>query len=1171
MSLLDLGEKIRKILNVSTQNLRAWGQVATQPKLRQEYSQRVAKPAIQSKINRAAVSLAGPNFSNWSQDLEEDYRKRGVFQGLQSTFNPLLMNKHVYPIAEPIVSKLRVGRYKLSKQWEKEQPYMKAQLRAGVSLPPETPASYFLTKTPIGQKVRAAIEKPRIPYGKPGTFLTTKKPQIGWKQPGKLLTSFLTERPETTQVRAKLQRGEDLTGEEKRIAQIASQQQMMGFTGGVKTVRGVNPQMARKILNVKKGATAKEINKAFRILAKKEWPRTIQEVASKNKTTAARIVGEAKDILLNEAKKIKIVPRLGGAVEGVSRKAELPIKIKGELPKIKVPESPRIKIIQGGDPVQKVINALKGAPRVRTKQEALYALERAKRTAKVAGVGKMVGGEKGYFAQLGQLKGKLPKVEFESIRKQISQDDIDSLFNKVEQSTTLLPLEKVSTKTGLSKLLGAEGGSVPTKGELKLLNEVFPPEFVQAVLDKRSLTKKLFQAGVEALNVPRAIMATADMSAPLRQGVFLIGRPKTWGPAFKSMVKSFFNEKSYQGMMDDIKSRPTYKAMRRNKLSLTELDGMLTSREETFMSQLPERIPLFGKVARASNRAYVGFLNKLRADTFDDLYRTAQSQNLVKGNPKLTHDIANFVNAATGRGGLGKLEGAAVALNSTFFSPRLMASRLNLLNPAYYAKLEPFVRKQALKSLFTFLGTGLTVLTLAKMGGAKVGSDPRSADFGKIKIGNTRLDIWGGFQQYVRLAGQLISGKLISSTTGKEYTLGEGYKPITRLGIMGRALEYKEAPVISFATALLKNQDVFGQKPNWGAEVINRFTPMVVQDMYDLYKERGLVGIGMATPAIFGIGVQTYGEQVPIKDVTATGKPKVSFINKPGLGEDVWAKITGDKREEIISDPTLYPEYLRKKQAKVALDKAKQEARKKGIKISATEPALTIGLPKEEEASKELYKDAVSKVKSLESRLLTMPYEPREKINEISREYDIREKQNELERYKRLLNKFETERPEQVFEYKIDTYRSGGGQKVDTRAKWVADTLRGLEGKERQEMINRLWDEKVITKGASGVAQYLKDNFNLDVWNYTSSTGSTGKGRKTTKAKAVKKVSYRKISIPKVKMTKIRHRKMPVLKIAKPPTMKTTARKARKIPMPAYKAPTIKISKPKGLTVGRYR
>ena len=105
-------------------------------------------------------------------------------------------------------------------QWEKEKPYLEAQIRSRVSLLPETLASRFLTKTPTGQRVRTAIEKP----------------QIGKVQPGKLLTSFLTERPEVAQVREKLQRGEDLTPIEKQTADQALIDFAMKVTGGVKQV-----------------------------------------------------------------------------------------------------------------------------------------------------------------------------------------------------------------------------------------------------------------------------------------------------------------------------------------------------------------------------------------------------------------------------------------------------------------------------------------------------------------------------------------------------------------------------------------------------------------------------------------------------------------------------------------------------------------------------------------------------------------------------------------------------------------------------------------------------------------------------------------------------------------------------------------------------------------------
>lgn len=508
------------------------------------------------------------------------------------------------------------------------------------------------------------------------------------------------------------------------------------------------------------------------------------------------------------------------------------------------------------NPVQKITQALKEAKPIRAKQEALYTAERTKRVGAVVEAGK-AGGEQGYFNQLGALKGELPKVQFTGIRDKIAQPDIDSLFNTIEAHPNLLPLEKVTAKTGLAKLLGEEGGAVPTEGQLKLLGDVFPKDFIKIVTDKKPFLQKAGEGIAEVLNVPRALMASFDLSAPLRQGVFLVGRPKQWMPAFGDMFKYAFSEKAYQGLLQDIQKRPTYALMRESKLPITDIGAGLTGREEKFMSNLAEKIPVIGKIVRASDRAYTGFLDKLRADTFDDLIKSAQKQG-IKVEGKVLNDISSFVGAATGRGKLGALENSAVILNSTFFSPRLMASRINLLRPDYYIKLDPMVRKEALKSLLTFGGTALSVLSLAKMGGAQVGIDPRSADFGKIKVGNTRYDIGGGFQQYIRAAAQLITGEHISSTTGVKTTVGEGYKPLTRLDIASRFIETKEAPVASFATMLLKGQTSLGKKPEIPTEIANRFTPMVIQDMQDLYKERGLEGITMGIPAIFGTGVQTY-------------------------------------------------------------------------------------------------------------------------------------------------------------------------------------------------------------------------------------------------------------------------------------------------------------------------
>ena len=550
--------------------------------------------------------------------------------------------------------------------------------------------------------------------------------------------------------------------------------------------------------------------------------------------------------------------------------------------------------------VERVTDAVKAAKPIRQSQEALMSAERSKRLGRVMGIRGQVGGEAGLRAELGALKGRLPKPTFESIRAKLGQGEIDGLMNDLNASPKLDPWEALTAKIGLSKLFAPSGGEVPTLNELSLLKRVFGPGLPDALTRQRPFLQKLGLNFAEAINLPRALMATADLSAPLRQGVFLVGRPHQWLPAFGHMVKQFFSEKTFQASQQQIRARPTYAHMQKAGLSLTDIGASLTQREEVFMSRFAERIPGVGAVSRASNRAYVGFLNKLRADVFDDLWKKGNVLGLTD-DPHFTDSLGRFINAATGRGNLpGALERASVALNGLFFAPRLMASRINLLlNPKFYLDLHPSVRKEALASLLTFAGTGLTVLGLAKMNGAQIGTDPRSADFGKIKVGDTRYDIWGGFQQYVRAAGQLISGKYISTTTGREITLGEGYKPLTRKEILQRQVESKSAPVLSFVLGWLEGTS-FGEKFKPAAEVVDRFIPMAVQDVSDLIRERGpALGLAMGLPAFLGVGVQTYGDQLPMLERTKQGAEALRFRQQPTLGERAVNAVTGARVSNV--------------------------------------------------------------------------------------------------------------------------------------------------------------------------------------------------------------------------------------------------------------------------------
>ena len=70
---------------------------------------------FESGINRGAVSLGGPSFSNWTQDLIQDVKKRGLIEGAHDLLNPLVANPRINPIIEPIISNVRMANYKIGR------------------------------------------------------------------------------------------------------------------------------------------------------------------------------------------------------------------------------------------------------------------------------------------------------------------------------------------------------------------------------------------------------------------------------------------------------------------------------------------------------------------------------------------------------------------------------------------------------------------------------------------------------------------------------------------------------------------------------------------------------------------------------------------------------------------------------------------------------------------------------------------------------------------------------------------------------------------------------------------------------------------------------------------------------------------------------------------------
>ena len=385
-------------------------------------------------------------------------------------------------------------------------------------------------------------------------------------------------------------------------------------------------------------------------------------------------------------------------------------------------------------------------------------------------------------------------------------------------------------------------------------------------LSRRSKAQKVYDTALEVLNTSRAIMTSADVSAPLRQGAFItLAHPLRSLKSFPEMFKAFASEKAafrVQESLSDPAQRPNAALYRQAGLDLTETGTTGITRrkmEEAYQSRFARKIP----IVAGSERAYSTFLNLLRADSFD-----AMVKNLGKGGKVTDAEakaIANFVNVATGRGKYGqKAEQATQFLNSIFFAPKYAWSRFQLIGGQPFYGGNARTRRAIAKEYARFLIGAGVVVGLAQLAGGKVEEDPRSSEFAKLRFGNTRVDMFGGLTQVTTLLARLGTGKTITAK-GKEMPLriAEGQKKKfgqrTVPDLLTRFLRQKLSPPVSAIVDIASGENVVGERVTPAAVLKERVTPLSFGDIYDAMKEQGVAkGTAFGLLSLLGAGTSTY-------------------------------------------------------------------------------------------------------------------------------------------------------------------------------------------------------------------------------------------------------------------------------------------------------------------------
>jgi hypothetical protein len=423
-----------------------------------------------------------------------------------------------------------------------------------------------------------------------------------------------------------------------------------------------------------------------------------------------------------------------------------------------------------------------------------------------------------------------------------SLDEINELGAELAARMAQRPsLEEQLTKS----VEGARGG-----GAGKPPEPPKPPVAQGEVPPKPTMSER----ALGVANIPRALKSSFDISAPLRQGAYFApSRPTEWGRAFGAMIKAVGSEKYARAVDDSVRQSRLFPLAEQSGLYIAPLDeaSNIAKREEAFMTDYAQKLPLgIGAIVRASERAYITFLNKLRIEVFETI---ADEWGEVPA--KNYESLANFINAGTGRGRLGSLQESGPLLNALFFSPRFFMSRIeNVTNLA-----DPIIRKQVANALWKFYGTGSAALGLMAAAGTQVETDPRSADFGKVKIGNTRYDFWAGNQQIARYMAQLATGQTKTVT-------GKNAGKITdkdRIKVVGDFLRSKLAPLPGTGVNLLSGKDFLGEKLTPVGVAVDTLAPIFLQDLYEAGQAEGVPGLIKTAPAGLGIGVQTFGGSTP--------------------------------------------------------------------------------------------------------------------------------------------------------------------------------------------------------------------------------------------------------------------------------------------------------------------
>jgi len=486
-------------------------------------------------------------------------------------------------------------------------------------------------------------------------------------------------------------------------------------------------------------------------------------------------------------------------------------------------------------------NVLKLAEKDRPKVVAEQKEKLSKNVGAMRGTRKWLHEKKGLSAKdaihrsAGQLKGALTNYEgrYQALSEILEPWTIEAAFEDIYNQTeagTLTDFDSINLTNNdgngaWDKMLR---GAAMTPGDVKLIRK-WQPILAKEAESRVPLSSKVW-SGLEWMLGTLKFGAAFDVQIR-RQARWLRGsHPVLFTKAVGRDLAAYMSKKYADKMAAETEASPYHSdksglgAQRFGLKFLPRQPKSSEQRPEQFFSSLPEKVPWLGeylgkayektggkvgKAYAASMRGFVDSFNWMQQKMWDMQIEKWKGDN-VKITQKMLHDLADFQNTMLGMSKPKTDFGGAVnrVMRPVMWSPSLTWSRIR--TPSLMIT-NPTMRGEVAKALSTYIGTGLMFLAAASMIAKWWGKDDPvewdtdSSDFGKIKIGNTRWDVYGDGGPYIRAMLQAWSGT--KTNEAGRVTTKEGFE---RLDPFKQLLRNKRAPALDMFAKIWSGRNYYG-------------------------------------------------------------------------------------------------------------------------------------------------------------------------------------------------------------------------------------------------------------------------------------------------------------------------------------------------------------------------